>query len=613
MFYVYGMGDNPHTYQLYEVSADGGLPEQLPVPYGTNGAISPDGRWLAYTPFSTDFATWKRYMGGRAPDIWLFNLKDHTSRKITDWEGADTIPMWHGNNVYYLSDGGPHHLLNIWVYDVTTGERRQLTKHTDADVKFPSVGPGDHGQGEIVYQLGSELRVLDLGTEKSRVVRVTIPGDRPHIRPQIVDASDFIQDGDVSKTGKRAVFSARGDIWTVPAENGSPVNMTRTDGVAERDPAWSPDGKWIAYFSDESGEYELYIKQSDGAGDTKKLTSDKLGFMFDPVWSPDSKKIAYKDQRGAVYIHDVEGGGTKKIYQSPSGSWGLQTSWSSDSNWIAFADAVSPRTLSCVWLYDVPNDELHRVTSGMFAVTWPTFDREGKYLFFASNSDLENPVYDAVGANWSYPQTDQLYVVTLQDTTKSPFLPEVDEETWDDETSDNADEAKADDGEDEGNGDEADKEEAEGEEEPIHIDLDGFEARATLLPIERGAFYNLAVNADGKLLYIRRSGDSRGSSTSGIYLADLDDKDDMEKSVLSGANNFAMSADGNKILAHDESRFAIVDAAEGQSWDKTLATRGMTTEISPPNEWAQMLRDAWRIQRDFFYAPNMHGVDWDRV
>ncbi len=614
VFYVYGMGSNPHSYMLYKVSVNGGLPEQLPVPYGTNAAISPDGKWLAYTPFSTDFSTWKRYMGGRAPDIWLFNLKDHSSKKITEWEGSDTFPMWHGDKIYYLSDGGSRHFLNIWVYDTATGERRQVTKHVDVDVKFPSVGPGDHGQGEIVYQLGAELRVLDLGTEKSRVVRVTIPGDRPRIRPQMVDASVYIDDGDVSATGKRAVLSARGDIWSLPAENGSPVDMTRTDGVAERDPSWSPDGKWIAYFSDETGEYELYIKQSDGAGETKRLTSSELGYMFDPTWSPDSKKIAFKDQRGYAYVQDVDGGSPKKFYQSASGAYGFKISWSSDSNWIAFSDAVSPRSQSAIWLYDVANDEIHRVTSGVFPVTWPTFDREGKYLFYASNSDFNNPVYDDVGENWSYPQTDRLYVVTLQDTAKSPFLPEVDTETWEDESSDEADEAKADKGDD-GDGEDAEKEdgEDEDEEEPIRIDLDGFEARATLLPVERGAFYNLAVNADGKLFYVRRSGSSRGGGGTSIYLADLGEKDDMEKEVLSGAGQFAMSADGNKILAHDGGRFAIIDAAEGQSWDKTIPTSDMKMDISPPDEWAQMLRDAWRIERDFFYAPNMHGVDWNAI
>jgi len=217
-------------------------------------------------------------MGGAAADVWLFHLKDHTSRRITDWEGMDSIPMWHGSKVYYVSDAGSNHLLNIWVHDTADGSNRQVTEHGDYDVRWPSIGPGHHGQGEIVYQLGPELRLLDLESERSEVVRVTIPRDRPRLRVQREDASDYIQDGTISSTGKRVVVGARGDIWTLPAEKGSPVNLTRTSGAAERDPSWSPDGKWISYFSDESGEYELYITQSDGLGETKKLTSMDGGF-----------------------------------------------------------------------------------------------------------------------------------------------------------------------------------------------------------------------------------------------------------------------------------------------------------------------------------------------
>jgi len=615
-FQAYGMGEHPRTYMLFKTDADGGLPEQLPVPYGSNGVIDESGEWLAYTPFSTDFSTWKRYMGGRAPDIWLFNLENHTSKKITDWGGADTRPMWRGDMVYYLSDAGPHHRLNVWAYDTDTDERRQITDHSEYDVKWPSIGPGDRGQGEIVYQLGSELRLLDLETERSRGVRVSIPGDRPQIRPQSVDASGFMGARGVSSTGKRAVVEARGDIWSLPAENGSPVNLTRTDGVAEHDPSWSPDGRWIAYISDESGEYELHIMQSDGRGEQRKATSLELGYLFDPVWSPDSERISFQDQRGAIYIHDVESGTTEEVYRSPIGSWGPAVSWSPDSNWITFADAASARGRTVAWLYDVANGELHQVTSGMYAVTWPTFDRDGKYLYYASNSDFSSPSYDAIWENWSYPMTDRLYAVTLQDTLDSPFLPEVDEEEWEDdeaedENSDEAEDENGDEAEDE-NGDEAEDEEGD-EEEPIRIDLDGFEARAMLLPIERGAFYLLDVNADGKLLYVRRGDRYDAAGSSGVFLADLDDEDEMEKEVLSGAYAFAMSGDGNKMLAIGDMGMAIVDAAEGQSWEDMVSTSGMTVEIDPPDEWGQILRDAWRLYRDFFYAENMHGVDWDGV
>jgi tricorn protease len=620
VFYTWGMGDHPRVAQLFEVPATGGLPKELPVPYGTDAVVSADGQWLAYTPHGNDWATWKRYMGGRASDIWLFNLKDHTSKRVTDWGGDDSIPMWHGDKLYYVSDKGSNHRMNIWVYDTTSGTMRQVTDHKDYDVKWPSIGPGDHGQGEIVYQLGPELRLLDLGTEKSRRVRVTIPGDRPRLRLQREDASDLIFSGGISSTGKRAVVGARGDVWTLPAEKGYAINLTRTDGVAERDPAWSPDGKWIAYFSDASGEYELMIAQSDGRGEQRQVTKLKPGYLFSPVWSPDSKKIAFWDQTGTLRVCDVESGDAKKVYQSPSGSWRSRVSWSSDGNWLALADGKTVREPSSIWLIDLGNEKTHQVTSGRFNDTWPTFDRDGKYLYFASERDFSQPVYDDIGENWSYPQTDRLFVVALQETTKSPLLPEIDSEEWSKDEAkgdeDKADKDDADKKKDKVDKDEGEKGGDEGEEEeegpkPVTIDLDGFEARAILLPVEKGGFTNLAVSSDGKLFYQRNPGRGKPGS---VYVADINADEDMEKSVLDGVTSFELSADGKKLLAAKEGgAMTIVDAAEGQSWDKMVSTSGMTAEIDPRDEWQQIFRDAWRIQRDFFYDPDMHGVDWDGV
>ncbi|MCA9295720.1 MAG: PD40 domain-containing protein, partial [Phycisphaerales bacterium] len=258
-----GLGRMPG---LFTVGADGGMPEALPVPYGGVGSISPDGTWLAYTPHTRDHRTWKRYRGGMATDIWLFNLKDHSSKRMTTWEGTDSQPMWHGRNVYYVSDDGPEHRLNIWKYDTTTGEREQITHFSEFDIKWPAIGPGPEGNGEIVFQNGARLFLLDLESRKSTAVNVRIPGARPNVREHTVDASRFIQGWDISPTGIRAVVQARGDVWTLPAKNGMPRNLTRTNGVAERDPAWSPDGRWISYFSDENGEYDLYVTQSDGKG-----------------------------------------------------------------------------------------------------------------------------------------------------------------------------------------------------------------------------------------------------------------------------------------------------------------------------------------------------------
>jgi tricorn protease len=616
IFWAFGMSDHAKTVQLYTVSPEGGLPEQLPVPYGWNASISDDGKWLAYNPFATDYSTWKRYQGGRAPDIWLFNLRDHSSKRITDWEGADTFPMWHGDDLYYVSDAGPAHRLNVWVYDTKTERSRQITKHRDYDVKWASIGPD-----AIVYQYGPELRLLDLKSERGGAVDVRIPGDHTRVRPQLFDAADELQGGGISATGMRAVVQARGDIWTIPAENGMPRAITRTDGAVERSPTWSPDGQWIAYTSDESGEYEIYVTQSDGRGETKKLTSRKGSYIEDLTWSPDSAKIAFFDSGGTLFILDIESKDTTNVYKRGIGGRGVNVSWSHDSHWLTFADAVSMREgNSVVFLYNLDEDELTQVTSSMFADTWPTFDRAGDFLFYASMKDFTSFTSGDNFDSWVYDQTDRLLAVPLRADVEWPLVPESDEEEWEDEDAEDEDDDDGEDGDDdaddEDGDDDADDEdgdddaEDEEDEEPLVIDIEGFEQRAILLPVERGGFYSLAVNHEGKLLYLRRSGE--GSPT--LQLVDIEDDEEMEKTVLTGVSRYDLSGNGEKVLAVNEmGSFAIVDAAEDQSWDETLSTSGMMVEIEPRVEWMATLHDAWRIMRDFFYDPGMHGVDWEGV
>ena len=616
IFWAYGMGEHSQTVQLFTVSPEGGLPEQLPVPYGWNAAVSDDGEWLAYNPFATDYATWKRYRGGRAPDIWLFNLRDHTSKKITDWEGADTFPMWHGDKLYYVSDAGPAHRLNVWVYDTKTGRHRQITKHRDYDVKWASIGPD-----AIVYQYGPELRLLDLESERSSSVEVRVPGDHPHVRPQFFNAADEIQNGGISPTGKRAVAQARGDIWTLPAENGMPRAITRSDGSVERNPAWSPDGRWIAYTSDESGNYEIYITQSDGRGETRKLTNRKGCYIEELTWSPDSKKIAFFDSSGTLYILDVESKDVTKAYKRPTGGRSVGVSWSHDSRWLTFADRPAVRKANAaVFLYSVDEDKLTQVTSGMFNDTWPAFDRDGDYIYYASQKDFSSFTSDDNYDTWVYDQTDRLLAVPLRSDVEWPLVPESDEEEWNGGDGDSADEGEDENGDADDDGDKADSgdeedgesgdDEGEEDEEPLVIDIEGFEERAVLLPIERGGFYNLAVNDEGKLLYLRRTGD--GSTV--LQIADIEDEEEMEKTVLTGVAGYDLSADGKKVLAVNESGgYAIVDAAADQSWDEMLSTAGMEVEMDPTVEWMATFHDAWRIMRDFFYDPGMHGVDWDAV
>jgi tricorn protease len=625
IFYGNLMQANPFTNELFTLPAGGGLPEKLPVPYGACGAISDDGQWLAYVPTARDQRTWKRYRGGRASDIWLFHLSDYKSKKITEWEGTDSLPMWHGDNIYYLSDAGKHHRLNIWVYETATGKRRQVTHFKDYDAKWPAVGP-DH----IIFQYGSQLRLLDLKTEKSKQVQVTVPGARPKIRTRSVDASGFIFRRNISSTGKRVVVGARGDIWTLPAKKGSPVNLTRTSGVAERDPAWSPDGQWISYFSDTGDAYDLYIVQSDGLGEHRRLTRLEKGYLYLPAWSPDSAWIAFWDQAGTLLLHNVESGKTREV--DSFNRRGLsRVNWSSDSNWITYARPKSTRELSSIWLYNIEKDEKHQVTRGMFNDSWPTFDREGKYLYFASNRQFTSPIFADIGFTWIYAKTDRLYAVPLRNDVESPLAPESDDEEWKKEKDEDA--AEGDDGKkgkekDAGDKKEKDedKEADEGEDkdkkegdkkkdepEPVKIDLEGFERRAVQLPVPRGGFTFLNVNDGGKLIYVRLP-DPGSEDEGSIHLLDLDDEKKKEKTVLAGVGTFAMSADGKKILAvKREGTMAIVDAKADQKMENMVSTAGMTVQIDPRKEWRQIFNEAWRIHRDFFYVPNMHGVDWKAV
>jgi tricorn protease len=719
---------------IMTVSPEGGIFDVLPVPYGANGAISDDGKWLAYTPHSRDTRTWKRYRGGMATDIWLFNLETYESEQITDFEGTDSLPMWHGDTVYYLSDAGDEHRLNLWSYSTKSGERKQLTRFADFDCKWPAMGPGPRGGGEIVFQNGASLYLLDLRAGQTTEVRVTVPGARAAIKDQLIDVRDQVSWGSLSPSAKRVAVEARGDVWSNPAENGTPRNMTRTSGVAERTPAWSPDGRWIAYFSDETGEYELYVTQSDGKGETKQLTSGSKTYYNAPSWSPDGKHILFTDKAGRWLMQPAEGGDLVEVDRDPWGDAGA-ASWSHDSRWIAYAKS-GDAGIPSIWIYEVETGEKQQVTSDLFADSSPTFDRVGDWLYFVSSRN-QSPLYsDIAGVEQSfiYANGDVLLAVPLRDDIASPYAPESDEESWSDDASGDdeaADEAGDDDageadeaaatpdaapddgvsgvwegtltggeplppggapftmnivvaadgsvtgsfsvavgsgsvsgtydkntgvmdltisvaggptvscraqitgqsmtatlsapdvgfsGEMTGSrtsaggssgGDDAGSSGPGKARETVEIDFDGFERRAIQLPIKPGNFGGLSVNSSGHLLFVRM-GVRGGSDAPSINLFDMQDDKKEEKTVAGGAASYELTADGKKMLVMRGSAMTIQNPSAGDA-GKPVVTAGMMTNLDPREEWEQVFTEAWRLQRDFFYDPGLHGVDWDRM
>lgn len=442
LYYASGQNGLARQESVFLAKPEGGMPERLPVPYGTTATISPDGAMLAYTTHTHDFRTWKRYRGGWATDIWLFNLKDRTSRKVTEWEGTDTTPMWapaDSTTLYYLCDDGASHRANIWSVSTRSGERQQITDFTDYDVKWPSIGPGKNGRGEIVFQNGPDLYLLDLSNSKTRKVQVTIPGDHPTLRDQMTDFSKVLMGFDLSPSGKRVVVSAHGDLWSLPAEQGVMRRLTSTAGIAERDGSVSPDGKRIAFLSDQTGEYELYLTDLEGKNAPVRLTetSGSGGFKYIKSWSPDSKHILFTDKTGAFFLHTLGGkdhdgaepGATKQIAKE---LWSNQTpaAWSHDSAWIAIT-LGHENTQNTIWLYEVATGNLTQVTSEMFDSSNPAFDRKGDWLYFTSTRTF-NPTYSDVDGSFVYRDGEIIMALPLRADVKDPLAAKNDEEKAED-------------------------------------------------------------------------------------------------------------------------------------------------------------------------------------
>ncbi|HEY3404451.1 MAG TPA: PDZ domain-containing protein [Ohtaekwangia sp.] len=591
--------------QFYKIKSTGGFPDKLPLPYAEYGSVSPDGKQLALTFRSQVARNWKRYRGGWNAEIHLFNLENFASENISiATDAAEELPMWSGNSIFFLSDRGAEKRMNLWEYNVTTKAFQQLTNFADYDVHYPSLGPED-----IVFEMGGKLHLFNLASRKYQEVKIEAVTDGMTLKPAVETAKN-IEHVAISPDANRLLVEARGELFTVPAENGYVKNITQTSGVAERYPSWSPDGKYMVYWSDKSGEYELTVRDTKNDGNERKLTTYGAGFRYTLFWSPDSKKIAFIDKAMKIKIFDMTTNQTTDVGHGLRlmhfGLENFSASWSGDSRWLAF-DLDLENGHQAVFLFDNQNRKLTQITSGYYTTMDPAFDPEGKYLFVLT-SQFFQPVYSDIDNTFIYPNTTKIGAIVLKKSTPSPLAPENDavnvKEEKKEESTDKKDDKKkkADDSKDE--------EKKEDNVKPVDIDLDGLESRLVLFDINPGNFNNLSA-IKGKIIYQQFPNSGSDDKNRPLKFFDLEER--KEKTILDNVSSFQIAAEGKKILVNKDGGYYIVKAEENQKTDKKLRTDEMQMLVDPKAEWKQIVTDAWRFERDYFYDPNMHGVNWNHV
>ncbi len=583
--------------QFYLVDKEGGMPEKMPFFYIEWASFSPDGSKLAYQYLDRTFRNWKRYQGGTASDLWIHDFAAGSSEKITTYEGSDDIPMWVGDKVYFISDRGPNAKMNLWSYNTSSKAFTQETKFTEYDIKFPSLGPE-----EIIFENGGSLHTFSLSSGEVKQINITIPANQVSARPMLKDLSKNIGWYDLSPTGKRAIFEARGEIVTVPAEHGPTLNLTQTSGVAERSPRWSPDGKNIAYFSDESGEYEMYLRSADGKGKPTQLTSGSKTYYYWIKWSPDSKKVAYFEKSGILYVMDVASKKVTRVYRTERYP-NYTLDWSKDGRYLLFSGEAEKANFQ-ILAWDDKEKKLLKLTSGFYNDTNPVFSEDGQHIFYTSNRHF-SPLYSDMDWAFIYPNSTKIMAVPVSSGTESVLAPRNDmEEAKEEEKEDSKEDKKKKDKED--NSDESS--------ESLAIDVDGFESRGVVLPIDPGNLGSLTA-AEGKLIYVEYplAGTSKPGSPGGKIMY-YDVKERKSENIISGVNGYELSSDRKKIMYSAKGSYGIIDVAKGKKVGDGSINKGeMKFEIQPTVEWKQIFRETWRVQRDFFYDPEMHQVDWNAM
>ena len=577
--------------QLFLEDVKGGMPEELPLPAGGFASYSPDRTKLAYNRVFREFRTWKYYKGGMADDIVIYDFKSRQTENITNNPAQDIFPMWAGDKIYFCSDR--ERIMNLFCYDLTTKLITRVTNFTEFDIKFPSIG-----NQSIVFENGGFIYTYDLASGQTSKVAIRIADDLITGRNVMKDAGKFINSASLAPDGKRVAFDARGDIFTVPEKTGITKNLTRSSGVHERDVAWSPDGQYIAYTSDLTGEDEIYIQKQDGSAAPVQITKNADTYKYGAIWAPDSKKLLWADKLLRLQFVNIDSKEVTMVDRSIDWEF-TEFGWSPDSKWITYAKP-DKTTQTKIYLFELATKGRFPVTDGWYDAGTPAFSNDGRFLFFTSNRDF-NPTYSWTEWNHSYADMTKVYFVTLSKSTPSPFAPENDEVNLKKEDSLSAD-AKSD--------KKPDKKEEKKESDTkkaadIKVDIDGIIDRIVVLPIEASSYDH--VNAVGDNVYYLKRGKQGGT----LMTFNLKDK---KETSIGDFNGYEISADTKKMLLLATGKFAVIDIPKGKVEVKDwLDLNNMKVLVDQKAEWAQIYYEAWRQMKYFYFAPNMSGVDWESV
>ncbi|MDX9727116.1 MAG: PDZ domain-containing protein [Bacteroidales bacterium] len=575
--------------KYFLVNLEGGFEKPLPVINGGFGVLSPDASKIVFTPVDREFRNWKRYKGGRATDLWIYNISENTSEQITTFEGTDQIPTWSGDNIFFASDRDLR--LNIWHYNTVTKETKQVTRHTDFDVMWPS-GNGDH----LVYENGGFIYKLDLTNGKSEKISVSINFDNPNLIPYYKNVKDNIHSMAISPSGKRALFDARGDIFSVPAENGPTENLTQTQGVREIFPAWSPDGKHISYYSDATGEYELYLLENKKGALPKQVTFNSRAWKYQPVWSPDSRYLLFSDRTLFLKLVEVSSGKVTEVDHAVSSEL-RDYSFSPDSRWIAY-QKEGTNEKPVIWVYDITSGKKTQVTDGIYSDQSPVFSLDGNYIFFASDRDY-NLTFSSFEFDYLYNRATRLYAMALNLKSPRIFKDKNDTEPVNEEK---AVEKPAPAAKGKKTQDAATDTSSEKKEVKVEIDFNGINNRITALPGEPGD-YRIAGACEGGLLFL-----------SGGKLMKYNLNDEKNEEILDRAMMAILTADGKMAMYRSGEDIGIIKLTPGQKAGAgKVSLTGLEMKIDPKLEWNQIYNDGWRIFRDYFYVGNLHGIDWQAL